>query len=1797
MVKSTFFTFMLLLGSFGFLAAQGGNTQFWSDIAERNITPPANVERVIFPKKFRTVSIDTEVLATQLSTSNTGNGTIVLDIPLPDGTSSRFEVWPAQVMHPDLQAKYPEIQCFTGKGLDDPSATIKCDFTPWGFHAMILSSTIGTVYMDPYFHGEARTGMVYFKKDFQKRKNDVFECAQVSEASSSLTELTLGAPAESQEVLAGDCKHRQYRLALSCTGEYATFHGGTKPLVLAAMNTSMNRVNGLYEKDFAISMQIIPNNDTLIFLNASTDPFTNNNGSTMLGQNQTTVTQRIGSANYDIGHVFSTGGGGIAQLGAVCSANSKARGVTGSGAPVGDPFDIDYVAHEMGHQFGGNHCYNNSCGGNRNDATAMEPGSGSTIMAYAGICSPNVQNNSDDYFHAINIQEIVAFAVNGSGNSCAVKTVTGNTGPTVNNVPNYNIPKSTPFALTAPASDVDAGDVLTWCWEQMDAQIATMPPVATSTGGPLFRSYDPVASPTRYFPRLPDLVANTTNQWEKLPSVARTMNFRVVVRDNHPGGGCTAEDNVQVVVSGTAGPFVVSVPNTNVIWYVGETQTVTWNVAGTDASPVNCANVRILLSTDGGYTYPVVLAENVPNNGSAVVTVPNNIATTCRVKVESVGNVFYDISNTNFRIQAPVVPTFVLASSASAGAVCSGETASFSLTATSLAGFTTPADIVITGAPAADVIQISQNPLTPTGTATVTISNLTPEMAGVYPLTITATAGAIVQTATYTLTVFPGAPASAVTALTPVDSTVGVPTTSLLSWAEVAYATNYTVEICANPAFAPASAVISLTSDTTQIAAPASLSASTPYYWRVRASNSCGTGTFSATAAFQTNGGTCNQVFSSTNVPVLIDANGGPVNVSSVLAVAANGSITDVNVSVDIAHTWLGDLDASLQAPNGTTIALFNRPGEPGSDFGCGEDDLVVVFDDESTNSADLLEATCEAAIPSIAGTFNSIDPLSGVDGSSATGNWTLLLNDSYPGEDEGQINNWSLTFCLSGTLAQGQVISNNVLSTVSGTTKVLPKANLEVAGTSQEVVYTLLSTPQSGSLRLNGTALALGDQFTQTDINAGVVTYVHGGNTATTDEFRFDVLNTQNSGWIHNQVFHITILQNTLTATATQTTAVSCYNGTDGQLTVATTGGTDPLTFSLNGAAGQSSNVFTGLASGSYTIVVKDANGFTQTASVELANPTAVTVSTTVSANDLTVTATGGSGVYEYSVDGINFQASGVFSALSDGIYTATVRDGNGCAAETSVIVSSGTLLATIAQTSQNLCFGQQNAALTVTVAGGIPPYSYSLNGGAPQESNVFAGLGAGTYTVDVQDAINTTITNNMIVVGQPALLEAMSNTSLNVVTTTVTGGTSPYSFSLNGGAAQSSGVFGSLSNGDYTVVVTDANGCSSSASANVNVPALVIVDVVSENVNPCTGMAGTLTAFSTGGIPPYEYRLDGGAWQSSASFENVSAGVSHMVEVRDAVNTIVSNAFVITAPTTVAASVTVSAYNAIVVAQDGAAPYTYSLNGGAAQDNGNFTDLANGSYAVVVTDANGCTDEVTFTVNYTPLGMTFVGTNITCAGLSDGSIVVTAQGGTPPYSFSSNPFPLVNLAAGTYTVTVTDALGDVRTSIITLTEPDVLGATINHNGSGTVTVIATGGTTPYNYSLDGGATYQTSPVFTNVVDGVYTVMVRDANDCTVAIDDLQITGAVEVATQWGVKVAPNPTSGLFRLEIGQAPKGDLQLVITDATGRQVQTRTFEITADAFQTVIDLNETPAGMYFLHLISGNNSGALRIIKQ
>lgn len=755
----------LVMTAFSFLSLSAQNI-FFTRISENQI-PAQSGKRLIIPERYQASALDTRAMRSFLwslpSERNLINRNLapVLELPMPNGNMAKFRVWETVMMEPALAAKFPGIKTFAGQGIDDPTATVYMDWTPQGFHAMILSDTASSIFIDPYRQADISHYTIYAKKDLAYRK-DFYEEVDL------LNQLTVPGPTANRE-MAGPCTGttlRTYRLALACTFEYATFVSLPGPPDLtetfAAMTTSMNRVNGVYEKEVAVRMVLVANNNLIIFL-TSDDPYTNSNGSTMLGQNQRAIDSLIGLANYDIGHVFSTGGGGVAGLGVPCGL-SKARGVTGSFAPVGDAFDIDFVAHEMGHQFNASHTFNaitSNCGGsNRSGSTAVEPGSGITIMGYAGICgsSNNLANNSIDVFHAISFDQISTFISNpASGGSCAVSTPTGNLIPIVTAGADYTIPLSTPFVLTGSATDANGGDVLTYSWEQTDAGPAgswNEP----SGNAPLFRSFLPTTAPVRYFPKLSDQINNTTTIGEILPSYARNMNFRLTARDNRAGGGGVCFDEIQMTVAGNSGPFVVTVPSASGIsWPAGTTQTVTWNVANTTSAPVSCANVSIQLSTDGGNTFPITVIASTPNDGSEQIVIPNNVTTQARIRVMSVGNVFYDMSNNNFTITA-AVSGFDFQAPAPVTVSCPPPTPiNFTINTTSNSGFVTPVTLTAPTLPAGVSASFSPNPVVPGNSTVLTLTGTTGLINGTHTITVSGTAGAVTRTVDLTLNVSTGA--------------------------------------------------------------------------------------------------------------------------------------------------------------------------------------------------------------------------------------------------------------------------------------------------------------------------------------------------------------------------------------------------------------------------------------------------------------------------------------------------------------------------------------------------------------------------------------------------------------------------------------------------------------------------------------------------------------------------------------------------------------------------------------------------------------------------------------------------------------------------------------------------------------------------------------------------------------------------------------------------------------------------------------------------------------------------------
>ena len=633
----------------------------WRDVDPTSII--GLVRPDITPQKHRTLALNTDILLQQLARAPLENGAgngVLSTLPFPVGSLADFEIFESPMMAPELAARYPEIRTYIVRGLTDRRLSGRIDLTPFGFHAIIFSPD-GTIYIDPISRSIPDYYMCYFKHDLARAEDRTMSesgpLGADSETAQQIRELVEsglpGSTAIGEEL-------RTYRIAVAATGEYTGFHGGTVEAGLAAIVTAMNRVNGIYEREVSIRMVLVANNDALVYTNPSTDPYTNEDGFAMLGQNQATIDNVIGTANYDIGHVFSTGGGGVAYLGVVCRAGLKAGGVTGLPSPIGDPFYVDYVAHEMGHQFGANHPFNGtdgSCGGgNRNASTAYEPGSGSTIMAYAGICgSHNIQNLSDDYFHGISIDEIIAYTQFGSGNSCPVITSTGNNPPTVDaGSIVYSVPLQTPFVITGSGSDPD-GDPLEFSWEEFDLGPAGDPnnPVGNA---PIFRSFSAVSSPSRMMPQLADILNGSQTIGEILPEYARTLNFRLTARDGRVAGGGVGNDATSVVVTSVAGPFFVTYPDEPTVWMINSTDSVNWNVANTDGSPVNCTAVNVLLSRDGGTTFFDTLAANTPNDGHEIVTVPGDIISNARVKVESIGNIFFDIGNADILISDLVTP-------------------------------------------------------------------------------------------------------------------------------------------------------------------------------------------------------------------------------------------------------------------------------------------------------------------------------------------------------------------------------------------------------------------------------------------------------------------------------------------------------------------------------------------------------------------------------------------------------------------------------------------------------------------------------------------------------------------------------------------------------------------------------------------------------------------------------------------------------------------------------------------------------------------------------------------------------------------------------------------------------------------------------------------------------------------------------------------------------------------------------------------------------------------------------------
>lgn len=642
-MRTTFYRSLALLLALGATAVHAADgAALWTDAAQRALDA-----RAPQASDYRALALDPVALdAFLVDGARRGEA---LALPRPQGGFDEFVLSDSGVMPPELAAKFPQIRSYVGVAADGTQARI--DVSPQGLQAMVFGSD-GVWVVQPQRLDDARAYMS-FARDALPAARD-FRCGVHGRPTANPVPRPV--PAGPLPLTTTGTIKRNYMIAMAANHQYVAAvsppGGASVATGMAGVVATMNRVNQVYEKDFAIHMTLVANNNLIVYPDAGTDPYPNTVDA--IDINTSHINSVIGSANYDVGHVLTTEGGGLAGLGVICINGQKGDGVTGTGNPTGDAFWIDYVAHELGHQFGGDHTFNSTngfCDGNRNGPTAFEPGSGSTIMAYAGICdTADLQSNSDPYFTASSLNEIRTYTFGSTGSACSDTTANPNAVPAIAPLSNYSVPARTPFVLSGSATTTSGG-TLSYAWEQNNTG-STNNNLATDPGnGPIIRSLNPTATGVRVIPRLSNLIAGTTLKGEILPTTNRTLTFRLTVRDNVPGFGSTnsADMTVQSVV--TSGPFRVTAPNSAVSWSGGSTQTVTWDVAGTTAAPIACSQVGIDVSTDGGLTY-AQNAGTFPNNGSASITVPNVATTQARVRVSCAGNIFFNISAPDFTITA-----------------------------------------------------------------------------------------------------------------------------------------------------------------------------------------------------------------------------------------------------------------------------------------------------------------------------------------------------------------------------------------------------------------------------------------------------------------------------------------------------------------------------------------------------------------------------------------------------------------------------------------------------------------------------------------------------------------------------------------------------------------------------------------------------------------------------------------------------------------------------------------------------------------------------------------------------------------------------------------------------------------------------------------------------------------------------------------------------------------------------------------------------------------------------------------
>ena len=956
---------------------------FWKQEALQNDVKGKMLERFEL-KKGKAFSLDEKAFKRGLETFPAAKSSFkTVYFPDENGELIPFLVSESQVLAPELAAKYPSIKSYKGRSLKNANDVIRFSVSHKGIQSMVVH---GDGQSSTFLQKVGENAYMAYNRDANSTEDIDFVCDTGSIAGKQLQTTT--------QKLVNDKILRKFRLAVSASAEYTQFHGGEVVDALAAINATVTRINQVFERDLAVTLQLVANTDEVIFTDEEKDPYDGNLNSEV----QNTLRNIIGEENYDIGHLFHDDdpGGNAGFVGSVCVDDKKGSAYASSPSPEGDLYDLDFVAHEMGHQLGANHTWSFESEGTQVQA---EPASGTTIMGYAGITGVNnVASNGSDYFHHNSIVQISSYL---ASIGCAEIMNLDNNPPAIIPIGNFVIPRSTAFILEGSASDPDSGDVLSYTWEQIDDGVVTQATFGpTNPSGANFRSLPPSLSPKRYFPKLTSILSGNLTQtmplvnsnWETVSDVGREMNFALTVRDNALGGGQVVSDVVNVAVVGDAGPFIVTSQAESETYIAGDVQHIIWDVAETHKAPVLAQTVDILLSTDDGLTFPIVLAEDVPNDGDHKIIVPNNPTSKARIMVRAHDNIFFAVNTANFSITASQI---LLDFDKLEYEVCQPDDLVVTFNYEPVLDFTEETTFTVVSPPTG--LDITFFPETATSNNTsvdLILSNTGAVSEDNYNIEVLATSSSVTKKVVLEVSIY-DADFPDVALLSPANGLEDTSTGMPLEWESDSSYTSYEVEISTDTSFNTIVESATVFSNTYR---PSGLINATTYFWRVKPINACGDGDFGPPFGFTTVQFSCKNK-ESDGLPIEITPIGKPTITSSITFLE-DLPLADINVNLTVDHTFLSDLAISLTSPAGTTVVLVSSS--------CGDlENINATFDDD----ADSFE--CDGK-PAISGTVKPLGSLDAFKGESILGKWVLEVSDNVQ-SDGGALRAFSLDVCVEG--------------------------------------------------------------------------------------------------------------------------------------------------------------------------------------------------------------------------------------------------------------------------------------------------------------------------------------------------------------------------------------------------------------------------------------------------------------------------------------------------------------------------------------------------------------------------------------------------------------------------------------------------------------------------------------------------------------------------------------------------------------------------------------------------------------